>query len=122
MNYKNFEELPIWIQAREIVNMIYQVLRKNEQIIKNFGLSNQLVGSGISIMNNIAEGFDSDNNNEFIRFLVYSQRSCSEIMSMTYILSDVYSEKQTAKLIYKKCLEERKQIKGLIKYLKSAKK
>ena len=80
MNYKNFEELPIWIQAREIVNMIYQVLRKNEQIIKNFGLSNQLVGSGISIMNNIAEGFDSDNNNEFIRFLVYSQRSCSEII------------------------------------------
>jgi|GEM_PF-6050722 len=41
---------------------------------------------------------------------------------MSYILADVYDEKKNAKTLYKKCLEERKQIKGFIKYLKSTKK
>ncbi len=41
-------------------------------------------------MNNIAEGFDSGSNVEFSRFLKYSQRSCSEIMSMTYVLKEIY--------------------------------
>ena len=71
-------------------------------------------------MNNIAEGFDSDSNNEFMRFLRYSQRSCSEIMSMTYVLHDIYHFEDDSKLLYEKCLGERKQIKGFIKYLKSA--
>ena len=69
-------------------------------------------------MNNIAEGFDSDSKNEFIRFLRYSQRSASEIMSMTYILKDVYKLMIEAEEIYQKVLEERKQLKGFIKYLK----
>ena len=69
-------------------------------------------------MNNIAEGFDSDSNFEFVRFLRYSQRSTSEIMSMTYILKDVYKIKTEAAELYKKSLEERKQIKGFIKYLR----
>ncbi|HET55720.1 MAG TPA: four helix bundle protein [Ignavibacteria bacterium] len=73
-------------------------------------------------MNNIPEGFDSDNNVEFIRFLKYSQRSCSELMSMSYILSDIYQIKNESRILYKKLLEERKQIKGFIKYLKSIKK
>jgi len=73
-------------------------------------------------MNNIPEGFDSDNNVEFIRFLKYSQRSCSELMSMSYILNDIYGIKKESRILYKKVLEERKQIKGFIKYLKSIRK
>ena len=69
-------------------------------------------------MNNIAEGFDSDSTKEFIRFLRYSQRSASEIMSMTYVLLDVYKLEKDSKALYTKTLEERKQIKGFIKYLK----
>ena len=71
------------------------------------------------MMNNIAEGFDSDSTNEFIRFLRYSRRSASEIMSMTYLLVDIYNLSKEAKEIYKKSLEGRKQITGFIKYLKS---
>jgi len=122
MNYKNFEELPIWQQAREIVNFIYKIIDGNDALKKDMRLTNQLKGVGISIMNNIPEGFDSDNNVEFIRFLKYSQRSCSEVMSMSYILNDIYGIKKDSRTLYKKALEERKQIKGFIKYLKSVKK
>lgn len=119
MNYKNFEELPVWILAREIVNQIYETIKKSDELKKDLRLKGQLIGAGISIMNNIAEGFDADSNNEFIRFLRYSQRSASEIMSMTYILKDVYKLLTEADELYQKTLEQRKQLKGLIKYLKS---
>ncbi len=118
MIYKNFEELPIWILARDIVNLIYNIIKENKELDKDLRLKSQLIGAGISIMNNIAEGFDSDSNFEFVRFLRYSQRSTSEIMSMTYILKDVYKIKSKAAELYKKSLEERKQIKGFIKYLR----
>ncbi|GAB4290257.1 MAG: hypothetical protein Kow0068_15730 [Marinilabiliales bacterium] len=72
MQYKNFEELPIWILAREIVNLIYKIINKSDKLKKDLRLKSQLIGAGISIMNNIAEGFDSDNNREFVRFLIYS--------------------------------------------------
>jgi len=120
MRYKNFEDLLIWLLASEIVNQVYEMINKNEDLSKDFRLTGQMIGAGLSIMNNIAEGFDSDNNNEFSRYLKYSQRSCSEVMSMTYILKDVYKIADDSKLLYKKCLDERKQINGFIKYLKSA--
>ena len=119
MQYKNFEELPVWILAREIVNLIYDCIKRSDDLKKDIRLKGQLIGAGISIMNNIAEGFDSDSNNEFIRFLRYSQRSASEIMSMTYVLKDVYKLHNESDKLYQKTLEERKQLKGFIKYLKS---
>lgn len=118
MKYRNFEELPIWQLSREISNYIYKIIDKSDTLKKDFRLTGQLIGSGLSIMNNIAEGFDSDSTKEFIRFLRYSQRSASEIMSMTYVLLDVYKLEKDSKALYTKTLEERKQIKGFIKYLK----
>jgi len=67
-------------------------------------------------MNNIAEGFDSSNNKEFITFLFYSSRSCSEVISMSYILKDVYELITESKELYNKTLSYCKQIKGFIKY------
>ena len=119
MKYKNFEELQIWLTAREIVKMVYLIIDGNKKLERDFRLSGQLTGSALSIMNNIAEGFDAGNNVEFMRFLRYSQRSCSEIMSITYVLKDVYKLEKKSKTLYDKTLEERKQIKGFIKYLKN---
>ena len=88
--------------------------------IKDFSLQDQLQRCAVSVMNNIAEGFDSSSNKEFIRFLIYSQRSASEIMSMCYILEDVYQMQEISKLVYNRCLELRKQIKGFVKYLRKS--
>ncbi len=79
----------------------------------------QLRGAAISIMNNIAEGFDSSSNKEFVRFLFFSSRSCSEIISMSYILKDIYNLKAISDELQTKTLSCRKQIKGFIKYLNS---
>ena len=119
MKYKNFEELPIWQSARKIVNMVYDIIYGNPKLEKDFRITGQLVGASVSIMNNIAEGFDAGSNNEFIRFLRYSQRSCSEIMSMSYVLTDVYKLESESKQLYSDTLEERKQIKAFIKYLEA---
>lgn len=117
MNYKNFEELPIWQDAFEIVKLVYTITRY-DKIAKDYRLVDQLRGASVSIMNNIAEGFDSSTNKEFIRFLFYSSRSCSEIMSMTYVLKDIYTIKNESKELYDNALSCRMQIKGFIKYLK----
>src|SRR3989339_669 len=121
MKYNNFEDLPVWQNARSIVNQVYSIIGSNSKLEKDLRLTGQLVGASVSIMNNIAEGFDSGNNTEFVRFLRYSQRSCSEIMSMSYILNDVYNLVDKSKELYFDTLEERKQIKAFIKYLNSKK-
>lgn len=119
MKYQNFEELPIWIQARVIVNLVYSVTKRKEIMLKDQRLTDQIRSAAVSIMNNIAEGFDSGNKREFKRFLLFSQRSTSEVMSMSYLLNDLYKMENEAKEIYSLCLDQRKQIKGLIKYLET---
>ena len=121
MKYDNFEDLPIWQLAREIVGDVYDLSKNYEALSRDFGLKDQLQRAAISIMNNIAEGFDAGSNAEFVRFLGYSQRSCSEIMSLTYVLRDVYKIEKTTERLYDKMLDLRKQVKGFVKYLKSKK-
>jgi four helix bundle protein len=94
--------------------MNYSTIITNQEPEKDYRLRGQLIGAGISIMNNIAEGFDAHSNIEFVHFLRYSSRSTSEIMSMRYVLKDVYNIKTKVMDLYKKSLEERKQIKDFI--------
>jgi four helix bundle protein len=58
---KNFEELDIWLLARELVNTIYSDFRN----CKDFTFKNQVTGTGISVMNNISEGFCRNSDAEF---------------------------------------------------------
>ena len=115
MKYNNFEDLPIWQKARVIVNQIYSIIDSNSKLQKDLRLTGQLIGASVSIMNNITEGFDAGNNNEFIRFLKYSARSCSEIMSMSYVLNDVYKLKNESEKLYADTLEEKKANKSIHK-------
>ena len=72
-------------------------------------------------MHNIAEGFDSESNGEFIRFLRYASRSASEVQSQLYLALDrEYLSKDQFQQIYDKAAETRKTIRGLIKYLASS--
>lgn len=69
------------------MKMIYEITNNNP-FLKDYRLRDQIIGAGISIMNNIAEGFDSQSNIEFIRFLRYSRRSTSEVQNCLYIALD----------------------------------
>ncbi|MEW6027742.1 MAG: four helix bundle protein [Planctomycetota bacterium] len=74
-----------WKKARELTKMVYQIADK---FPRDRRLIDQITGSGISSMNNIAEGFDSGGDNDFLRYLGYLRNSVSEIQSCLYVALD----------------------------------
>src|SRR5210317_2061988 len=87
MKIDKFEDIDAWKLARELTRKIY-MLTKKPGFAKDFGLKNQIQDAAGSSMHNIAEGFDSETNPEFIRFLRYAKRSCSEEQSELYLALD----------------------------------
>lgn len=81
---KSFEDLDIWKLSRELVNQIYSDFRN----CKDFTFKNQITGAGISIMNNISEGFCRSGDAEFRQFLNFSAGSSGEVKNMYYIAED----------------------------------
>ncbi len=69
--------------ARKLCQDIFR-LSSETTLERDYGLKDQMSRSSGSIMDNIAEGFDSGTNPEFVRFLQYSKRSCSELQSQLY--------------------------------------
>jgi four helix bundle protein len=119
MKIKRFEDMECWKKARALSQMIYSSTKRPD-FSKDFRLAGQITGAVISIMNNIAEGFDSLSNREFVRFLTYSRRSCSEVQNCLYVAIDQrYLEEKDFDNMYALCAEVRKIIDGLIKYLKT---
>jgi four helix bundle protein len=118
MNYKIFEELPCWNKARELCQAIFDIINQGE-FQKDFSLKDQLWKAAGSAMDNIAEGFDDGSTRELIRFLGYSQRSCSEVQSQLYRALDCkYINQSQFDKVYELASECRKQIKGFRKYLR----
>ena len=78
----NFEELRVWQHARELVKFIYSDFVN----CKDWGFKTQIQKAGISIGNNIAEGFERKSDKEFSRFLDISKGSCGEVRSMFILL------------------------------------
>jgi four helix bundle protein len=78
MKIERFEDLKVWQYSRTLVTDIY-ILTKGPSFNKDYGLKDQIQRASVSIMNNIAEGFERDNNKEFIRFLIYSKGSAGEV-------------------------------------------
>ncbi len=117
---KRFEDLECWQEARKLVNMVYESINQCKYFEKDYRLTGQITGAAISVMNNIAEGWASQSNAEFIRFLTYSRRSCAETQNCLYIaLDQQYISEITFKEIYDKGLKTIKIIDGLLRYLRS---
>ena len=120
MKIKKFEDLECWQASRSLTKKIYRHIRESP-FSKDFRLSDQITGAAISIMSNICEGFDSLSNKEFIRFLRYSRRSCSEVQSSLYVaLDQTYIDEKEFEASYEDCRKVRRMIDGLIRYLKQS--
>lgn len=87
MSVKMFEDLEVWKEARQLTGRIYQIT-KNEQFSKDFALRDQMRRAAVSIMSNIAEGFERGGNQEFVQFLYVAKGSCGELRSQLYIALD----------------------------------
>ena len=115
---KQFEDLEIWKKAIKLAVDIYKI--SNVGLLKSdFGMKDQIRRAAISISNNIAEGFEYNNNSEFIRFLNYAKGSCGEVRNQVFILKEIqYIELLNFEELNNQCIELSKQISSFIKYLK----
>ena len=84
---KSFEELDSWKAARTLVKEIY-VISNTGHFNMDFPLRDQIRAAAISVMANIAEGFERNNKKEFVYFLGISKGSCGEVRSLIYIALD----------------------------------
>lgn len=84
---QRFEDLVAWQKARELTRKIYQVSRQGE-FGKDYRLSGQIQGAAVSIMSNIAEGFERGGLGEFHQFLSTAKASCAELRSQLYVALD----------------------------------
>ncbi|MEW6664832.1 MAG: four helix bundle protein [Thermodesulfobacteriota bacterium] len=117
MKIERFEDIEAWQLARELTRKVYNLTRK-EEFARDFGLKGQVQDASGSSMHNIAEGFDSETDLEFVRFLRYAKRSCSEVQSQLYVaLDQEYITKAEFQDVYDHAGRTRAAIRGLIKYL-----
>ena len=82
---ERFEDLEIWREARRLAGLIYFKFRE----CKDFGFRNQIQDAAVSVMNNIAEGFERRSTTEFRRFLDIAKGSSGEVRSMLYLAQDI---------------------------------
>jgi four helix bundle protein len=112
-----FEDLEAWKLARELVNLIYDLTDK-EIFKRDYDLKNQMRSAAVSIMSNIAEGFERGSDKDFARFLYIAKASCGEIRSQLYVSFDrKYITLEEFKAATEKAVFTSKRISGLIKYL-----
>ncbi len=85
MKYRQFEDLPVWQEAAELARSMFEFTTL-DQFRLHPGLRDQLERAGLSISNNIAEGFERGTTNELLAFLYISRGSAGEVRSMLRIL------------------------------------
>ena len=117
MKIERFEDIESWKESRELVRVVYQRFSN----IKDFGFRDQIQRAAISVMSNIAEGFDRGTNREFIQFLVIARGSVSEVKSQLYAALDIgYIDRAEFDVITGKCHKLTSLLNGFIRYLKNA--
>jgi four helix bundle protein len=117
MKITRFEEIEGWQLARELTQKVYS-LTSTERFSRDFGLRDQIQRASGSSMHNVAEGFDSGSNAEFVRFLRYAQRSCTEVQSQLYVaLDQKYLSSKEFDEVFSLADQTKSKIGGLIKYL-----
>ena len=84
---KKFEEIKAWQLARELTRHIYEAT-KHEGFKVDYGLRNQIQRASVSILSNIAEGFERGGNKEFVNFLSIAKGSCGEVRAQIYVALD----------------------------------
>ena len=84
---QRFEDIQAWQEARKLVKMVYSLTNK-DSFSKDFGVRDQIRRALVSVMANIAEGFDCESKVEFARFLGIARRSAVEVQSILYAALD----------------------------------
>ena len=111
-----FEDLIAWQEARALVKSVYNIT-SDGTFAKDFGMRDQIQRAAVSVMTNIAEGFDCESTAEFARFLGIARRSAVEVQSLLYTALDVEHIDQD---VFKSHYEQARKCKALIGVLKQS--
>jgi len=114
---EKFENIESWKKARELSRMIYKITATGE-FAGDFGLRDQVRRAAVSIMSNIAEGFERDGNKEFLHFLSIAKGSTGELRSQLYVALDAnFITRAEFQNLYDRCAETGRLLAGFMKYL-----
>jgi len=115
-----FEDIDSWKRARTFANEIYKVTGTGK-FARDFGLRDQIRRAAVSILSNIAEGFERGGDNEFLQFLSIAKGSCGEARAQLYVALDqaYISESQFATLS-KSASDVSQLLSGFMKYLRQS--
>ena len=115
---KKFEDLEAWKIARTITRDIYEMTNRGT-FSRDFGLRDQIRRSAVSVMANVAEGFERDGDKEFSNFLSIAKGSAGETRSLLYVAFDQdYVSRAEFDAISSRLVECSRVISGLLSYLR----
>lgn len=122
MKFTQFEDMEIWKDAIQLTTIIYQITNHGD-FKKDFWLRDQIRRAANSVSSNIVEGFERQNNNEFIRFLKIAKWSCGEVRNQIHIALNVwYIEQPNFETSKNTSLVLSKKLSWFIKYLENNRK
>ena len=117
---ERYEDIQGWQKARELTNFVYALTRQ-KPFARDSGLKNQIRRAAVSVMSNIAEGFERGGRADFVQFLSIAKSSAGEVQSQLYIaLDQEYIAPEQFDKGYKLCDETMRLIGGFIAYLRKS--
>lgn len=115
---EKFEDLDCWNVAREMTSLVYRITH-DERCLRDYGYVDQIRRASVSVMNNIAEGFDRGSHRDFVKFLYIARASAAEVRSMTYVgIDQQYLSDQDFAVLQDLCRRTSGLCWGLIKSLR----
>jgi four helix bundle protein len=90
-----FEDLDAWTKARMLVNTVYAITR-HPRLARDIGICGQIQRASVSIMSNVAEGFERQHIPEKLQAYNIARASCGEVRSLLYVIEDNYSDASDA--------------------------
>ncbi|MBZ5538664.1 MAG: four helix bundle protein [Acidobacteriia bacterium] len=117
---QRFEDIEAWKIARELAGDTYR-LTSTGKFARDFPLRDQVRRASVSILSNIAEGFERSGNKEFIQFLALAKGSAGELRAQMYVaLDQQYVNNEEFGTIIKKATDVSRMLSGLMRYLQSS--
>lgn len=118
--FKRFEDIECWKKARELTRRVYEITNK-PAFARDFGLKDQIRRAAVSVMSNIAEGYDRSGTAEFMHFLATAKGSAAEVRCQLYVAADQgYIEEQHFNELNNLASETSRMLSGLMKYLRAS--
>jgi four helix bundle protein len=117
---KKFEDIESWKRARILTKQIYEITSIGE-FVRDFGLKDQIRRAAVSVLSNIAEGFERGGDQEFLQFLAVAKGSCGELRAQLYVALDQgYCSLEKFETLSSAATEVGQLLSGFMRYLRES--